>query len=1081
DVITVPKSKVAFVTNETGEKSLAFTVSDDLTIGEYAIVFEFTDPEFVAAFGKKIIVPQKINVEDNAKLVSKSYGIIGVERFNEDEYKIVEFKDEASLKKYRTDNKLNEKSCQYREMLLEIRGDVKKYKDELGKEYYQAMPEFQDVTLNNVVQYSGSEPLVIKQTSNGNVEVKGKKGLSVINNMKFWDSNFSIHFDQGTISTLNKEKYPFAPDDDDPATPPDVEFVDNSFREVKIDYTGMGQVVQSVAGFTIDIRYGVFTENWAEDKFEGNGIDFGGKVALNFLKKPDTSKAPAGEEEDEERFKLSADISSVLYGEGKDKIEFKGIDMTTEFGLPKESLGGILNPKFDATLEINTQSEEYGVEVGIDVFTLELEGKLKIKVVDYNSSTFPVLDEVNFAVGGMKVPVVAPVLYLTKVGGGYKGLAATISGEFEGLPPMTLELQAEAELINVLEGELAASIGLNGLSLAGKVSLKKYDGVKMKAALDAQWVEPFFINGKFDVDIFDCILGGVSFVIADNYFYGYGYLRLQIPRSIPIVGGTKLAGVEGAVSTQFIGANVKILFIKMGVVYYWSDGEVNFGDTVDLSAPPRAGNALYSYKGKEKVETEFGTKTRDYTAMYGTNFRRLSSSKVSNSKTSNGKMSSPLLGAGGNTITKSLPDGAVDSLMFEIPLSGAKVPTSEDITLTTPKGEKIALAPDTTLVDQENGTAGNFLVQQREVNGVNKKFAYISVTNNEILKDIGGNWTVKSSDSNIAIDDFNVNSVANIPELGTVTTNKIDTTKNEAEVSWTVIDDGVATKNSKVNFYLTTDKDVATKLKTDPDKTDIGFPIGECTASDKAATLKIPDTIPSGNYYLFATMQNPDSGVSFGTSTTAMAYENKNLPVAIESAELVNAGDGKVMVNVSDRENFDYTHLMVSLIDKDGVEVPNGFGYFKTDEKIILVCKSNQCNLKVGESYTANIKTVKEATLDNETIPVWATDYIKTAYKMGYIKGSAVDDTIVSGANDNITREELATILYRTKAVENIDGENDFIDKSDISDFAVEAVNAFANLGILNGYEDKTFKPQNAVTRDETAKILSKWLEKVVY
>ena len=63
------------------------------------------------------------------------------------------------------------------------------------------------------------------------------------------------------------------------------------------------------------------------------------------------------------------------------------------------------------------------------------------------------------------------------------------------------------------------------------------------------------------------------------------------------MGGKELAGVEAAVSDEFIGANIKIIGIRFGVIYYWGKN-VSFGKNVDLSAPPRGENnsmSLMSY------------------------------------------------------------------------------------------------------------------------------------------------------------------------------------------------------------------------------------------------------------------------------------------------------------------------------------------------------------------------------------------------------------------------------------------------------------------------------------------------------
>jgi len=74
----------------------------------------------------------------------------------------------------------------------------------------------------------------------------------------------------------------------------------------------------------------------------------------------------------------------------------------------------------------------------------------------------------------------------------------------------------------------------------------------------------------------------------------------------------------------------------------------------------------------------------------------------------------------------------------------------------------------------------------------------------------------------------------------------------------------------------------------------------------------------------------------------------------------------------------------------------------------------------------------------------------------------------------NITRQDIAVIIYRFLLSEKLikKGEwNDslFKDSEEIKDYAREAVSALSREGIINGYEDDSFKPSATATRAETA------------
>ncbi len=105
----------------------------------------------------------------------------------------------------------------------------------------------------------------------------------------------------------------------------------------------------------------------------------------------------------------------------------------------------------------------------------------------------------------------------------------------------------------------------------------------------------------------------------------------------------------------------------------------------------------------------------------------------------------------------------------------------------------------------------------------------------------------------------------------------------------------------------------------------------------------------------------------------------------------------------------------------------------------------------------------------------WYSKYVKIAYGSGIIKG--ISDTMF-GTGSNITREDMATIAYRTaiscglmedKAVES---EMIFNDDAQISDYAKTAVYRLAEEEIINGVGDDIFAPKSNLTRAQAAKII---------
>ena len=102
----------------------------------------------------------------------------------------------------------------------------------------------------------------------------------------------------------------------------------------------------------------------------------------------------------------------------------------------------------------------------------------------------------------------------------------------------------------------------------------------------------------------------------------------------------------------------------------------------------------------------------------------------------------------------------------------------------------------------------------------------------------------------------------------------------------------------------------------------------------------------------------------------------------------------------------------------------------------------------------------------------WYYKYIKAAVENNYVKG--VSDELF-GVGENITREDMVTLLYRMLSQQGIvlrNEKNDFTDFEDISEYAQKATAFCAGEGIINGYEDGTFRPHNNANRAEAAKLV---------
>lgn len=107
----------------------------------------------------------------------------------------------------------------------------------------------------------------------------------------------------------------------------------------------------------------------------------------------------------------------------------------------------------------------------------------------------------------------------------------------------------------------------------------------------------------------------------------------------------------------------------------------------------------------------------------------------------------------------------------------------------------------------------------------------------------------------------------------------------------------------------------------------------------------------------------------------------------------------------------------------------------------------------------------------------WYAPYVKTAAEMGIIKG---DSDGSFGIGENITREDVAVILYRTANVKNVNIEtkvgDKFADEDKIADYAKNAVAVLRYNGVVGGVGDNMFEPKLITNRAEAAVMIYKLL-----
>ena len=126
-----------------------------------------------------------------------------------------------------------------------------------------------------------------------------------------------------------------------------------------------------------------------------------------------------------------------------------------------------------------------------------------------------------------------------------------------------------------------------------------------------------------------------------------------------------------------------------------------------------------------------------------------------------------------------------------------------------------------------------------------------------------------------------------------------------------------------------------------------------------------------------------------------------------------------------------------------------------------------------ASQYAIVIDTHSHATVDVSDIFVdvapdaWYKDAVQYAYDNGLMTGVSATEFAPEATT---TRAMIVSILARLEGVTTAQAAG-FADVDD-NDWYATAVNWAANVGVVNGYEDSTFRPNTAITREQLAAIL---------
>ena len=260
----------------------------------------------------------------------------------------------------------------------------------------------------------------------------------------------------------------------------------------------------------------------------------------------------------------SIQIDDILFGG-----EYIGINMAVALGIPGYIEG---MPGMQAILSVNTIGDwSFGASGVCEFSTFYMEGSIQIMSHD----GIPIPDELTFVIGGF-VPGINVdgwgILWIQGGGGGISNLYDTIFLE-SGIPPLKLLLEVQVSLLQVISAR--ASLGLSLWGIDASISngtLVNFLPVLNNASVSLQWYPEFYLSSSLNVSILDAIIGGGYIVVEHDGFFEF-FLRaaLQIPGSVPIIGGINIADANLGANEDKIWGQIVALGSTIGVTYFWGE------------------------------------------------------------------------------------------------------------------------------------------------------------------------------------------------------------------------------------------------------------------------------------------------------------------------------------------------------------------------------------------------------------------------------------------------------------------------------------------------------------------------------
>jgi len=913
-------------------------------------------------------------------------------------YGVRAFESEAEFEAF---ERLLEQQDKRQEIVLEVRGNIVQ-SGQGANTQYTVNTDQEPAIINRSVAYKGKEmsfpagkfPLASRVSANTDIAflntlfVTGEGTLSIANSgFVFHKGKWTVDFYNGFDKTLGtgpklsteQEEWEKAKNPEDSTLNGSLNWANgligdalNPFRNLMVSYIYFNkQSLFAAPSFSIQ-GFGLQLNDFV---LRQDGVSFGGFVKM---------------------YIVDGEVKNIIFNEEG----FVGIDTSLKFQLGKAL--GLLKPSnkndFGGGISIthykNPAAHDVSNYYGID-FNAKIEHVMSIKaeLAFKQVADGRILPDVIAFGSDLPDPGVAVgvATYITGLRGALRGLADTIAGGDSRIP-LTLEAGIDMKFgvkPAVFSGSVDLTLKMTGIKVVGALGLGEDDEViKMltEALIQMQWVSPMFLTARATIDVagWGIIVGKASLFIGENLekrrtdFEGMLSGRVQVPSGVPIVGGLGF-GVHAGANNDKVWAGVTLLFVTVGITYYWgggvafgTDGSVADKDALmyllvqDPELGPRVlaiGNGIdvlaTSWENEETEQYEIKyTAVGEGVALIDDGSLNLG---VGGIVTSNGSKVHSI------PMNKVTGDALIEVEYYETKRPKLVMKRTDGSTydiVVGDVGDSTATAFEQIIKAAKEGDPkgdGTKVTRQEALQATDVRKIYIAVPESEAKT---GSWTL-TSDQQIRT------KLMNLPVQPVLTGASLTTGSDpdKFKASWTVRN---AAPGDTVTLYLSKDsvpdvpdpnkavdpglliaKDIIIKAQ---DIDSDGNASGELTVDAKHVSglggVDIRGLLPQGHYYLRTELKT-ETAYSVKSSTETFTIIDPLAPPEVDAVALKPAGNGQFEVGFrpvekkSGHENAQYGYLITARDESGNLYEPFGEVMY-TEEQLESVLADGEYRMNIG-------------------------------------------------------------------------------------------------------------------------------------